>query len=657
MDFLDVEVNGVYLLVLVALFLAAVYYLWPKPSPKPAGPKLVPVNPPKQKQQGIAKKQTRKGPPLKVLWGSQTGTAEDFAETLCTEAIKHGFAAESIDLEEYDKEEIGEEEALLILVVATYGEGEPTDNAKDFYEWITDSERETDLLSSVKYTVFGLGNTTYEHYNSVGRTLDKRFEELGARRIYPKGEGDDDSSLEEDFLSWKKGLWQPLCELFNLEMVEEEEESFDIKPRTRLVFPKEVPSKDFALGTTKRGGTYDLKNPYIAELVVNRELHGEGSDRSCRHIEFEIGDILRYETGDHLGVYPKNQTVVVEHLAKRLGCIEQLDSGICLYSNNSKPVLGPCTLRTAFSELLDITSPPRKALLRALVQYAKDPSEKEFLATISSSKEDSLSPERQYASWIKQSRRTVGEVLEHLPSVSVPLGHMLELLPLLAPRYYSISSSPLLHPNRIHITCVVTTFVTGTGRLHKGVASNHFLDLIPSEGETHRLPIFVRKSGFRMPKNPSIPMIMVGPGTGLAPFRGFIQEMYARPVPEGTTKGEAFLFFGCRNRQHDFLYQDELHKAVEDKHLTELIVAFSREQDQKVYVQDKIRENKEKVWELIGNKNAHVYICGDAASMAPDVRRALEDIVVECGGLSAEDATAYISRMHETGRFATDVWF
>lgn len=599
------------------------------------------------------------GPPLKIIWGSQTGTAEDFAEQLRAKARQLKFNAESIDIEEYDRDSLADEEAPVVFLLATYGEGEPTDNAKEFYEWLMDSSLDADL-SSLKYTVFGLGNTTYEHYNAVGRAVDKRLEELGAKKIYPRGEGDDDSSLEEDFMAWTTDLWPTLCRLSGLDYSVVEAD-VDPVPRARLEISTEnAVEKEHSLGT-RVGVGFDLKKPFIANIVVNRELHGVGSDRSCRHIEFEVGNKLPYQTGDHLGVYPRNSSVLVELLAKRLGAEASLDKVITLYpigQSAAKPIFGPVSLRTALTQHLDITTPPRKAILRALAQYASDPTEKAYLMTISSLKEDSLPPARQYNTWIKANRRTIGEVLDALPSVQPPLGHLLELLPSLAPRYYSISSSPLLHPTRIHITCVLSRFHTGTGRLHDGVASTRLLSLIPTEGDggsPPSAPIFVRRSQFRPPSRPETPLIMVGPGTGIAPFRAFLQH---RPLAaKGAPLGDSMLFFGCRSRDIDYLYKEELEAAKEANHLTDLVVAFSREQAEKVYVQHRILELKDRVWDMLHNKNAHLYICGDAAHMAVDVRAALENVFQQCGNLSPEAASAYYAALQDKGRLATDVWF
>jgi len=670
------ELGWIYFVAVVLILpvvMAILYFLRPRPPPRP---ETKPVDlSPKPKPEPAP---THSGPKLKIFWGSQTGTAEDFATTICDEAKKYSFNAQTVDLEDYDVEDLAEE-TLAIFVMATYGEGEPTDNAKEFYEWLMSEDREPELLSSLRYTVFALGNRTYEHYNAVGREVDKRLAQLGATSFYNRGEGDDDSSLEEDFLNWKKDLWRPLCELCGIKSVQPAStETVEVKPRYQLVFV-DAPATQLphALGTLSRQTTYDQKNPFIAEIAVNKELHSDSSDRSCRHLEFVVPDNLAYEAGDHLGVFPKNDSRLVEALAARLGVTDELDKYFCLQpistpisasSSGKKAVLGPVTVRAALTELLDITTPPRKSLLSALVQYASDPAERARLLALSSTDESSLPPNEQYAKWVKEDRRTIGEVLEAFPSVSPPLGHMLELLPDLAPRYYSISSSPKAHPGRIHITSVVVNFQTGTGRIHDGVCSTHFLRLVPSDDSATMststststttkptAPIFVRKSTFRLPPQISTPIMMVGPGTGLAPFRGFIHER--RHLGSKEELGESVLFFGCRHREKDFIYKEELTTAVDEGYLSALHLAFSREQEYKIYVQDKMKENMTELWRLLHEQKGHFYICGDARHMAPSVRAVLLEAIMQCGEKTREEAEAYVLEMQENGRFSTDVWF
>jgi len=313
-------------------------------------------------------------------------------------------------------------------------------------------------------------------------------------------------------------------------------------------------------------------------------------------------------------------------------------------------VVAPCTLRQVLVDAIDITTPPRKAVLKAFAEYATNPDEKARLLLLS--KDGDVTDE--YSKFIKHDQRTVFEVLEHFPSVNPPLAHLLELLPRLAPRYYSISSSPNAHPGRVHITSVVVRFHTPTGREHLGVCSTWLAKLAPNS----QIPVFVRESHFRLPPKPA-PIIMVGPGTGVAPFRGFLQELQHRRKTVGQADWESVLFFGCRHQNHDYIYEEELNGFTGNSTLSHLHVAFSRDQDKKVYVQDKLDdpETREKMWHFLNDKQGYFYVCGDARQMAKAVHQSLQNIVKECGKKSEEEANTFIENLQKSGRYLTDVWF
>lgn len=624
----------------VVLSIIAFVYLRRKLAapPKPRNIPTFAVPKPKPKAKS---KPTSDGKHIKIFFGSQTGTAEDFALTLETEGKQWGFAPEVVNMEDYDPEDLSEEEFIMV-VVATYGEGEPTDNAKDLYDWLADDARDDDLLESLQFTVFGLGNKTYEHYNQQGKFFNKRLAELGAKRVYRYGEGDDDSTLEDDFASWKKDLWPSLCKHFGMKLPEESTSTE--KTTLRFKFVEHGKSAKVQHRFPEVPGPYELKRPAFCSIEVNRELHTTASDRSCRHIEIDIGSMLRYEPGDHLGIYPENDPKLVECYGKRLD-VDDLDAIVSLENENGSTVLGPCTIRNALSYYCDLTSCPRKSLLQALASYANE-SEKAELLKLSAE-----TGQERYNSWIKNDQRTVLEVLEAFPSCKPPIGDMLELLPRLVPRYYSISSSLNANPGKVHVTAVVVEFTTPSGRFHKGVAT-HWLSSLPTG---RKIPCFVRKSNFHLPRQLNTPILMIGPGTGLAPFRGFIQERSLQKHKNPNIEMSNELYFGCRRRDTDYIYQDELEQA-EQNGLIKLHLAFSREQEQKVYVQHKLAGHSEKTWKLI-SQGGYIYVCGDARVMAKDVHSVLENIVATEGGKTEKDAAEYISKLQKDGRYLQDVWF
>ncbi|XP_030746879.1 NADPH--cytochrome P450 reductase isoform X1 [Sitophilus oryzae] len=605
----------------------------------------------------FVKKLQSSGRSLVVFYGSQTGTGEEFAGRLAKEGVRYRMKGMVADPEECDMEDLVNlkniPNSLAVFCMATYGEGDPTDNAMEFYEWLQNGDAD---LTGLNYAVFGLGNKTYEHYNEVAIYIDKRLEELGATRVYELGLGDDDANIEDDFITWKDKFWPAVCEYFGIESTGE-----DISIRQyRLEEYEDAPDRVYTgemarLHSLKnQRPPYDAKNPYLAKITVNRELFTSG-DRHCMHIEFDIEDSkMRYDSGDHLAVYPVNNSELVEKIGKL--CEKNLDTIFSLIntdeeSSKKHPFPCPCSYRTALTHYLDITQNPRTHVLKELAEYCSDPAEKEKLKLMAST-----SPEGKalYQKWIIEDNRNIVHILEDTPSCKPALDHLCELLPRLQPRYYSISSSPRLHPSTVHATAVVVEYKTPTGRINKGVATTWLREKIPKEDQAAlTVPIFIRKSQFRLPTKPQTPIIMIGPGTGVAPFRGFIQERFSSKE-DGKQVGQTVLYFGCRKKTEDYIYQAEFEK-YENNGLLTLKLAFSRDQPQKVYVTHLLEKDADLIWNIFEN-NGHLYICGDAKSMAVDVRNVILRIIQEKGNMTEEQAQAYYKKMETQKRISMDVW-
>lgn len=582
--------------------------------------------------------------PMKVFFGSQTGTAEDFAKKFAQEAKQWGFRPKVIDLENYNVDDLSEED-LCVFMLATYGEGEPTDNARDFWSWINDESKSQDHLSKLRYVIFGLGNKTYEHFNEVARVADKRFTAFGGKRIGELGEGDDDSSLEEDFLTWKELIWPEICHAVGIEATGGNVLTRQYKMTTYKIGDSNL-KPDFKIG--KEAST--LKSAIETSILINRELHGKGSDRSCRHIEIDATR-LPYDTGDHLGVYPSNETTLVEQYIQRLDCdkdlifsLHPLDSSI-----NKARFPSPCSLFTALSYYCDLTGYATKKMIRVMAEYANDTTEKDRLMLLAGT---SAQSKEEYGKYVKEGMRTVLEVLNEFPSVKIPVDHFLEEMPQLQCRFYSISSSPLLHKTTIHITAVVADWTTPQGVQKKGVTTRWLAETIPQQ----KIKCFVRKSTFRLPRDVSLPVIMVGPGTGLAPFRGFIQDRYGR-IAKGDKVGNTILYFGCRQREIDFIYEEEMLGYTQNKTLSELNLAFSRENpNKKVYVQHLIKNNADSVYKNFIESKGYFYVCGEGSKMAKDVQKVLIQIISEKQNITEEKAKELLATLQKQGKMQQDVW-
>ncbi|XP_054731443.1 NADPH--cytochrome P450 reductase isoform X2 [Anastrepha obliqua] len=608
-------------------------------------------------ENSFIKKLKASGRSLVVFYGSQTGTGEEFAGRLAKEGLRYRLKGMVADPEECDMEELLQlkdiPNSLAVFCLATYGEGDPTDNAMEFYEWLLNGDAD---LNGLNYAVFGLGNKTYEHYNKMAIYVDQRLEELGATRVFELGLGDDDANIEDDFITWKDRFWPAVCDFFGIEGGGEEV----LMRQYRLleqpnVQPDRVYSGEIARlhSLENQRPPFDAKNPFLATILVNRELH-KGGDRSCMHIELDIsGSKMRYDAGDHVAMYPINDSELVEKLGKL--CNADLNTVFSLIntdtdSSKKHPFPCPTTYHTALKHYLEITAIPRTHILKELAEYCTDEADKEFLRSMSS-----ISPEgkEKYQSWIQDACRNIVHILEDIKSCRPPIDHICELLPRLQPRYYSISSSSKLNPNHVHVTAVLVQYKTPTGRVNNGVATTYLKNKKPGS-EDVRVPVFIRRSQFRLPTKTEIPVIMVGPGTGFAPFRGFLQErQFLRD--EGKTVGESILYFGCRKKSEDFIYEEELEEFVKKGTLT-LKTAFSRDQNEKIYVTHLIEKDADLIWNVIGENKGHFYICGDAKNMAVDVRNILVKILVAKGNMREADAVQYIKKMEAQKRYSADVW-
>jgi len=677
-----------------------------------------------------------------------------------------------MDIEEYDMSELlelplyckeKEKNVVVSFFMSTYGEGEPTDNAIDFWEWlqncIENDVNEDKPLTDLKYLLFGLGNKTYEKYNYIGRELNKILTNWGGATIIGEfGEGDDDEDTEGDFQEWKEKTYPQILSYFQSSgsgTIEEEPTSFvpsfnikyiDNANAEKEVFigelsrdgPRRWGYKDnsiFELNNSENKQEFDVKHPYYAKIKQCKNLFQDCYDiykiendvkntklwdqevldamnickveenkitikRECLHFDIDISNSnIKYNAGDHVAIYPKNNESIVNDLINLLGISDKADCIISLEKNPeskshaSPNIYMPCTIRTALTYYLDINANLKIRQFEIISNYTENPQEQEYYNNI-------IEDFKNTSSDMEKFQKTLPQLLKECPETKIPIEVVLgDLLPKIVPRYYSISSSPNANPNTLSVTAILVRyplFTTSSADLHlnkivykEGLCTGYLNNLnkkIQNENSMDQMinelnydvntlhppklmiPISIRESTFKLPRDTSLPIIMIGPGTGIAPFRGFIQERMWQ-VKKGKKVGKTILFYGCRNRNQDYLYREELEefcKELEERKNQnnekvkwfdlQIVNAFSRETDKKVYVQHRLAEHGEMIWQLIREKRAHIYICGDASNMARDVQACIENIAKTVGGMGENQANCLIKDLKLKGRFHEDVW-
>ncbi|KAJ5083384.1 hypothetical protein N7456_012811 [Penicillium angulare] len=644
------------------------------------------------KTRDIVEKMDETGKNCVIFYGSQTGTAEDYASRLAKEGSQRfGLKTMVADIEDYDYETLDKfpDDKVAFFVLATYGEGEPTDNAVEFYQFFTGEDvafesgasADDSPLSSLKYVTFGLGNNTYEHYNAMVRQVDTALTKLGATRIGSAGEGDDGAgTMEEDFLAWKEPMWAALSDTLGLqereavyEPVFSVNEDEGVSAEDDSVYLGE-PTAAHREGRAK--GPYSAHNPFIAPIAESRELFTV-KDRNCLHMEISIaGSNLSYQTGDHIAVWPTNAGAEVDRFLQVFGLEDKRHSVINIKGIDvtaKVPIPTPTTYDAAVRYYMEACAPVSRQFVSSLAAFAPDEASKAEIVRLGNDKD-------YFHEKITDQCYNIAQALQSITSKTfnaVPFSLLIEGLNKLQPRYYSISSSSLVQKDKISITAVVESVrLPGASHMVKGVTTNYLLALKEKQngepspdphGLTYSItgprnkydgihvPVHVRHSNFKLPSDPSKPIIMVGPGTGVAPFRGFIQERAALAA-KGEKVGTTVLFFGCRKQDEDFLYQDEFKTYQEQLgDSLKIITAFSREGSQKVYVQHRLKENAPLVSELLKQK-ANFYVCGDAANMAREVNLVLGHIIAEQRGMPAEKGEEMVKHMRSSGSYQEDVW-
>lgn len=538
---------------------------------------------------------------ITVLFGSETGNAQSLAESMESKLKENDFNVKLSSLDEFKPKDLKKVEDLLIIS-ATHGEGDPPDNAVSFHEFL--HGRKAPKLDDLRFSVLSLGDQSYEHFCQTGKDFDKRLEALGGERLSPRVDCDLDFDDPAD--EWMKGVLNTLSG-------PSEDKGPDVKESDHSRSPGQA--------------VYSRTHPYRAEILENINLNGRGSNKEVRHIELSLeGFGEAFEPGDCLGVYPENEACLVNQLIDTLGWNPDAEVEI----NTGGETLPLPEALTSHFEITKLTKP--------LITKAAELFENEAL-------NEKVNEE----GWIQSyaEGRDLIDFVSDFPAENLQPEELIQILRKLPAREYSIASSHKANPDEVHLTVGAVRY-NAHDRDRSGVCSVQFAERL-EPGDT--VPVYLKKNpNFKFPFDEDTPVIMIGPGTGIAPFRSYLEER-----EELELEGKTWLFFGEQHFTTDFLYQTEWQSLLKEGVLSRLDLAFSRDSNEKIYVQHLIEQNGKEFYKWLDD-GAALYVCGDEKNMAKDVHHAIRTVLEKEGGLSRNDAEIYLTQMKKDKRYQRDVY-
>ncbi|XP_016067328.1 PREDICTED: NADPH-dependent diflavin oxidoreductase 1 isoform X1 [Miniopterus natalensis] len=532
---------------------------------------------------------------------------------------------------------------------------------KSFWRFIFRKNLPSTSLCQMDFAVLGLGDSSYAKFNFVAKKLHRRLLQLGGTALLPVCLGDDQHELGPDAAidPWLRDLWEKVLGLYPVPLdLGVIPPGVPLPSKFALRFLQEAPRKcsvEQHVARTEPPSSPSELQPFLARMVTNQRVTGPSHFQDVRLIEFDITDSgISFAAGDVVLIQPENAARHVQHFCQVLGL--DPDQSFTLHPREPnvpcpERLPQPCSVRHLVSQYLDIASVPRRSFFELLACLSPHELEREKLLEFSSAEGQEALHE-----YCSRPRRTTLEVLCDFPhtAAAIPPDYLLDLIPPIRPRAFSIASSLLAHPAKLQILVAVVQYQTRLKEPRQGLCSSWLASLDPGQGPV-QVPLWVRPGGLTFPQTPDTPVIMVGPGTGVAPFRAAVQERVSQGQRGPCASPGNFLFFGCRRRDQDFYWEAEWTELEKRGCLT-LVTAFSREQEKKVYVQHRLRELGPLVWELLDHRGACFYLAGNAKYMPADVSEALTSIFQEEGGLSGPEAAAYLAQLQRALRFQMETW-
>lgn len=575
-------------------------------------------------------------PRVIILFGTQTGNSEDVAERIGRHLLRFGCKPCVFNLKDYPVKNLISEN-LIVFVCSTTGDGEVPDSMKTFWKFLLRKDLPSSSLSSVYFSVFGLGDSSYDKFNVVAKRLNKRLLQLGAAELIPLTLADDQHELGYDaaFDPWFQILRNNITSFYNLiGPFMPEDQILPAKYNVHFMDDNSAETENF------NNCPSNLK----ACLKANCRMTSLDHFQAVQFLRFETCSDTHYKPGDVAVVWPENPKDEVEEFLSLLNV--PVDTKFVLSASDPDVPLPkifpyPCTVRECATIFFDFMSIPRRSFFEFFCHFSKDELEKEKLIEFTTP-----TGQEELYEYCNRPRRTILEVMKDFPHTTpyVPFDYFFDIIPCIRPRKFSIASASSCYPNEFHLAVAVVDYTTRLTKPRRGLCSNWLANL--NLGTT--IPYSMMRGSIELPKE-DVPIIMVGPGTGCAPFRAFIQERTKLNITEN------YLFFGCRYKSKDFLFSSDWDEFVE-KDFLKLFTAFSRDQEDKCYVQHKVRENSKLVFNLIDMKEAHIFVAGNAKQMPDGVKEAFADIIEKEGGFGTGEGMKYIQKLVNNKRYHQETW-
>ncbi|KAG8187301.1 hypothetical protein JTE90_011672 [Oedothorax gibbosus] len=569
-----------------------------------------------------------------IVYGTQTGNSEDVSERVgrLVKRMKcHAFVS---SLSDFPIARMAEE-TLIIFVCSTTGNGEFPDGMRNFWKFLLRKNLPRNSLCHLKFCVFGLGDSSYDKFNVVAKKLNKRLMQLGAIELIPLALADDQHELGYDAAldPWMMELRGTLKEYFQLSEDSYMPDDVPLPPKYTVTFTQHDSTDDFHV----KG-----HHSSIATLKTNHRVTAKDHFQAVHLLEFDIDAGIHYDPGDVAVVCPENSVEDVEDFLALLNI--PVDGPIVLTASNPEvcvPKKTPCTVRQYATSYFDFKSIPRRSFFEFFHHFSHDETEKEKLLEFTTA-----AGQEELYDYCNRPRRNILEVLKDFPHTTphVPFEYLFDMIPSIRPRSFSIASSLSAHPQQFHLLVAVVKYKTRLINPRKGLCSTWVTGLSPGD----KIPFSIKRGSISLPQS-NAPIIMIGPGTGCAPFRSFSEERSVQNIPDN------YLFLGFRNKEKDFLFS-ETWMELERKVMLRYFTAFSRDQEDKVYVQHRVAQNGPLLWQLINDRQAAVYVAGNAKQMPQGVKEAFLEMFQEDGGLDTDASAQYLQMMENQKRYQVETW-